>query len=88
MGERLVDVYIASGEAEAYIIKGKLEAAGIPSLLRSNAARSVHMFTVDGMGEIRVSVKESMADEAKRIIDEESQLPDDGEGEDCHCEEP
>ncbi len=25
MGERLVDVYHASSEAEAYIIKGKLE---------------------------------------------------------------
>jgi len=79
MGERLVDVYIASGEAEAYIIKGKLEASGIPSILRSNAARSVHMFTVDGMGAIKVSVNASAADEARRIIEDESHSLQDGE---------
>jgi hypothetical protein len=79
MGERLVDVYRASGEAEAYIIKGKLEASGIPCILRSNAARSVHMFTVDGMGEIRIAVKESMADEARQIIEDKSQSLEDGE---------
>jgi len=76
MGERLVDVYVASGEAEAYIIKGKLEASGIPCLFRSNAVRSVYMFTVDGMGEIRISVNESMAEEARRIIDKDIKLSD------------
>ncbi len=78
MGERLVDVYVASGEAEAYIIKGKLEASGIPCLLRSNAARSVHMFTVDGMGAIRIAVNESMAEEARRLLEEEPPLLNDG----------
>ena len=80
MGEKLVDVYRASGEAEAYIIKGKLEANGIPCLLRSNAARSVHMFTVDGMGEIKIAVNESMAEEARQVIEAESPLLDEGEG--------
>ena len=79
MGEKLVDVYRASGEAEAYIIKGKLEANGIPCILRSNAARSVHMFTVDGMGEIRIAVNESMAEDARRLIEEDSRLLNDGE---------
>jgi hypothetical protein len=80
MGERLVDVYHASGEAEAYIIKGKLEANGIPCILRSNAARSVHMFTVDGMGEIRVAVFESMAEDARQLLEDDSRLLNDGEG--------
>jgi hypothetical protein len=80
MGERLVDVYRASGEAEAYIIKGKLEANGIPCILRSNAARSVHMFTVDGMGEVRIAVNESMAKEARRVLEDDSPLLNDGEG--------
>ena len=79
MGERLVDVYVASGEIEAYIIKGKLEASGIPSILRSNAARSVHMFTVDGMGAIRIAVNESMADEARQLIEDESYSLEEGE---------
>ena len=59
------------GEAEALIIKGLLESNGMPCLLQSNAAPSVHMFTVDGMGEVRVMVEESRAEEAKRLIGEE-----------------
>jgi len=79
MGEKLVDVYIASGEVEAYIIKGKLEANGIPCIVRSNAAPSVYVFPVDGMGGIRIAVRESMAEEARRVIEDESQSLEDGE---------
>jgi len=65
---KLVEVYRAGGEAEAQIIKGLLESNGIPCLLKSNAAPSVHVFTVDGMGEVKVMVKEASAEEAKRLI--------------------
>jgi hypothetical protein len=68
MGEKLVDVYLASGEAEAHLIKGLLESNGIRCILRSDAAFSVHAFTVDGMGEVAVSVLESVAEEARKII--------------------
>ena len=68
MGEKLVDVYRASGEMEAQVIKGLLESNGIPCILRSDASSSVHTFTVDGMGEVAVAVLESLAEEAKRII--------------------
>lgn len=68
MSEKLVDVYRASGEMEANVIKGLLENNGIPCILRSDAAFSVHAFTVDGMGEVVVAVLESMAEEARRII--------------------
>ncbi len=66
--EKKVDVYHASGELEAQVIKGLLESNGIPCILRSDAASSVHAFTVDGMGEVKISVLESMVDEARRII--------------------
>ncbi|MBC8477150.1 MAG: DUF2007 domain-containing protein [Dehalococcoidia bacterium] len=66
--ERLVEVYRARGEAEANIIKGLLESYGIPCLLRSLAAPSVHAFAVDGMGEVRVMVNESTADEARELV--------------------
>ena len=66
--EELVEVYKAAGEAEAQIIKGLLESGGIPCLLKSLAAPSVHVFTVDGMGEVKVMVWESTAEEAKRLI--------------------
>ncbi len=64
----MVEVYQAAGEAEAHIIKGLLESNGIHCLLKSNAAPSVHMFAVDGMGEVKVMVHGLMAEEAKRLI--------------------
>ena len=66
--EKLVKVYVASGEAQAQIIKGLLESNGIPCLLRSRAAPSVHVFAIDGMGEVKVMVLESRVEEAKRLI--------------------
>ena len=68
MNEQMVEVYRARGEAEAQVIKGLLESYDIPCLLQSNAAPSVHMFTVDGMGEVRVMVRKSMAAEARELI--------------------
>jgi len=64
----LVEVYRASGELEAQLIKGLLESYGIPCVLKTDAASSVHAFTIDGMGEVRIAVKESMADAAREII--------------------
>ena len=66
--ERLVEVYKANSEMEAQVIKGLLESREIPCFLKSHAAPSVHMFTIDGMGEVRVMVLDSMADRAKKLI--------------------
>ena len=66
--EKMVEVYKAAGEIEAQVIKGLLESYGIPCLLKSNAAHSVHAFAVDGMGEVKVMVWESMVEKAKRLI--------------------
>jgi hypothetical protein len=67
--QKMVAVYRAAGEIEAQIIKGLLESYGIPCLLKSNAAPSVHMFVVDGMGEVKVMVWESMAEKAMQLIE-------------------
>jgi len=72
--EKIVEVYRAAGEAEALIIKGLLESNGIPCLLKSNAAPSVHVFAVDGLGEVGVMVRESRAEEARRLIGEEGRV--------------
>jgi hypothetical protein len=66
--DKLVEVYKARTEMEAQIIKGLLESFGIHSTLKSNAAPSVHMFTFDGMAEVKVMVLDSRADEAKELI--------------------
>ena len=69
--KKLVEVYRAASEAEAQIIKGLLESYGIFCLLKSHAAPSVHVFAVDGMGEVRVLVWESMAGKARGLIEGE-----------------
>jgi hypothetical protein len=64
----MIEVYRAAGEAEALIIKGLLEANGIPCVLKSSAAPSVHVFVIDGLGQVKVMVNDSMAEEARRLI--------------------
>ena len=66
--EKMVEVYKAPNEMEAQVIKGLLESYDIPCFLKSHAAPSVHMFTVDGMAEFRVMVLESLVDEARELI--------------------
>ena len=66
--EKLVEVYKSASEMEAQVIKGLLESYGISCLLKSNAAPSVHMFTVDGMGEVEVMVWDSMVERARKLI--------------------
>jgi hypothetical protein len=72
--EKLVEVYKAASELEAQVIKGLLESYGIPCFLKSHAAPSVHIFTVDGMGEVRVMVLDSMADRARELIMSDSHV--------------
>jgi hypothetical protein len=62
-------VYRAAGETEAHIVQGMLECHDIPSLLSSDAAPSVHVFLVDGMGEVRVMVPAAVADRAIELIE-------------------
>ncbi len=68
----MVEVYRAVGEMEAQVIKGLLESYGVPCILKSWAAPSVHTFAVDGMGEVRIMVWESMAEKAKSLIRSEN----------------
>jgi len=73
--EKLVEVYKATNQLEAEVIKGMLESFDIPSVFKANAAPSVHTFTMDGMGEVRILVLESMADRAKELIKNEPPPP-------------
>jgi len=59
---------------EAQVIKGLLESFNIPCFLKSNAAPSVHLFTVDGMSEVKVMVVADKADEARELIVSENHV--------------
>lgn len=66
--EQLIEVYRAKGEMEALVIKSLLENCHIPCLLRSHASPSVHVFTMDGMGEVRVMVSKEQSVKAMELI--------------------
>jgi hypothetical protein len=66
--EELVEVYRASGEMEAQVIRSLLEYHGIPCLLKGEAARNIYGLTVDGIAEVRIMVWERMADKARSLI--------------------
>ncbi len=72
--EKLVAVYKAAGELEAQVIKGLLESYGIRSFLKSHAAPSVHVLTIDGLGEVKIMVQESLVEKAKKLIEREEHV--------------
>lgn len=63
----LVLVFTSAGLLTAEVVKSKLESAGIPVLLQSEA-QSVLPLTVDGMGEVRVLVPKEREQEARELL--------------------
>jgi hypothetical protein len=67
---KLVRVRTCQGWDVAQIYKSKLEAAEIPVLLQYESAGLVYGITVDGLGEVRIMVPETYAEEAKELLTE------------------
>jgi ribonuclease III len=64
----LAVVFRTHSDIEATIVRGLLEAHGIFVALSSDLTHSVFPVSIDGLGEVRVSVPASQADEARTII--------------------
>ena len=64
----LVEVYEASGDKEALVIKGLLESDGIWCSLESDVPHSVFPLEVDGLGAVRIMVSEEDAERAADLI--------------------
>ena len=64
----LITVYIAHGQPEAEIVKGRLENEGIPAMLRYESAGIVYGITIDGLGQVEVQVPSSLAQRAREIL--------------------
>ena len=64
----LTTVYIANGQPEAEIVKGRLENEGIPAVLRYESAGIVYGLTIDGLGQVEVQVPSSLAQLARGIL--------------------
>ena len=83
----LIVVYTAAGSMYAEIIKGLLEAAGIPARLSQESAGSVYGFNVGVMGEVDILVSAEHVEQAKEVLDEYEkgeliEIEDEGEVED------
>ncbi len=63
----LVTIFRTHSDVEANIVRGLLEANGIPSMVGSRVSQ--YPLSVNDLGEIRLSVRAEDADEAKRIIE-------------------
>jgi ribonuclease-3 len=66
-GEPVI-IFRTQSDVEASIVRGLLEAHGIRSAASSDVPHSIFPLTVNGLGEVRVSVGADDADEARRII--------------------
>jgi hypothetical protein len=66
--EELEEVYTASGQIQAHVIKGRLESEGIPVLLRYDSGSTVFALTVDGLGEVLILVPREEAARARQIL--------------------
>ncbi len=67
--EGLEVVFRSSGMLQAQIIKGRLEASGIPVALDYEALGQVYGFTIDGLGEVRVLVPSDRVADALELIE-------------------
>ena len=67
----LVTVYRSGGMLGAQVVKAKLEAYGIPTILKYESAGLVFGLTVDGLGMVEVQVPEDRAEEAEAIVAED-----------------
>ena len=65
----LVVIFRTQSDVEARIVRGLLEANGVPSVVTSDMPQNIFPMTANGLGEVRLSVRAADADEARRIID-------------------
>ena len=66
-GRGLVELHRCD-QAEAVVVKSLLESEGIPTVLRSRLAHSVHPFTVGAQGEVIVLVPPTDAERGRRLL--------------------
>lgn len=65
---RFVTVHKVQGHTLAEMIRARLESEGIPVALSYQSVGRVLGITVDGLGEVRITVPEPLADRAREIL--------------------
>lgn len=65
----LKEVWKVWGPVEAEVVKSFLESHGIPCLLRGKVVQSVHPFSANGLGEVKIFVPEKDYETAKELLE-------------------
>lgn len=63
-----VTVYVAAGQMEAEIVRGRLLAEDVPAILSYESLGQVMGITMDGLGEVRVQVPAALEARARQIL--------------------
>lgn len=66
----LVVVYTTQGTLRAEMVKGRLESAGIPALLKYESAGRALGIIIDGLGEAKVLVPKEFEEKAREVLKE------------------
>jgi hypothetical protein len=73
----LAEVCVTSGLLQAEIIKGKLESNGILVLLQYESLGPVMGLTLDGLGQVRLLVRQEQLEAARALLEETAEAEDD-----------
>jgi hypothetical protein len=68
--DKLVELATVQGDFEAQVLKGMLESEGIEVAIRAGVSQNVLPLTVNGLGEMKLYVKEADYPAALAIMDE------------------
>ena len=61
-------LHVAHGEAEAELLQTFLEGHGIPCRIQRESLLAAHIFSDDGMGDVRLHVPTRQVTEARQIL--------------------
>jgi hypothetical protein len=68
--EKLVELTAVQGDFEAQVLKGMLESEGVEVAIQAGVSQNILPLTVDGLGKVRLLVRERDLAAAKALMDE------------------
>ncbi len=68
MADELVVIYNAASQVEADVIKGLLEAEGIPAMISQESLNTTYGLVMGGLGELKIMVAAKREQEARELI--------------------
>ena len=71
----MVVVFATSSDIEASVVMALLDSHGIEAIRASGSTHGIWPMTVSALGEIRVAVADSAAEDARRIIESQQDEP-------------